>query len=552
MPPKSLVTVREEEGQQQVGDVMHERGPRLEADVVGDEGSAGSTSNRRIQARPSGIPTGREAIIDSRCAAGIVMLITGAISSLMPAGTVTLAQTSSREARMVVVAVKVCSATDRRYRRRKSLLRHEDRGASVTHMPADIQVARIDPDDTEAIGAVLAMDQLVWSDDLRTPRESALRDTPSRAAWIATVDGEDAGIAGSWDIELSIPAKGGASLRPTEGLTWVGVHPDHRRKGVLRALMREHLRWTRDEQHRTLAALKASEAAIYGRYGYGIATRELMSTFAQGTTFAAPSAVEALAGATTTRMSTVDPEHAERLHALAQRCGTVAAGQIVRSVEDFARILTDIPETRGEREPARLLWATRDGEDVGCAWFHRTPKWSNGAPDGKAGVFFVMNTDMGARLALARRLTTLDLMASTEYWTTLDDPLVLWQSGQRPHGAGVSDDLWLRIVDLPGAVAERGHAADLDVTVDVTDATLPENAGTWRWTAQDGVGVATRHDGPADLTLDIADLGALWLGDQTVGARALAGYVTEHRPGTVVELDAALRTSTLPIASLNF
>lgn len=419
-------------------------------------------------------------------------------------------------------------------------------------MPADIQVTKIDPDDTAAVAAVLEMDQLVWSDDLRTPRERALRDTPARAAWIATLDGETAGIAGSWDIELSVPAKGGASLRPAEGLTWVGVHPDHRRRGVLGALMREHLRWTRDEAGRTLAALKASEASIYGRYGYGVATRELMTTFAQGTTFAAPSAIESLAEATTTRMTTIAPEHAERLHALAQRCGAVAAGQIVRSVEDFARILTDIPESRGEREPARLLWATRDGEDVGCAWFHRSPKWSDGAPAGTAGVFFVMNTDMGARLALARRLTTLDLMTSTEYWTTLDDPLVLWRAGERPHGAGVCDDLWLRVVDLPAAVAERGHAADLDLTVEVTDGILPDNAGTWRWTARDGEGHLTRDSGPADLTLDIADLGSLWLGDQTGGARVRAGYVIEHRAGAAAELDAALRTPTLPIASLNF
>ena len=419
-------------------------------------------------------------------------------------------------------------------------------------MPADIQVTKIDPDDTAAVATVLEMDQLVWSDDLRTPREKALRDTPARAAWIATIDGETVGIAGSWDIELSVPTKGGASLRPTEGLTWVGVHPDHRRRGVLTALMRAHLRWTRDESGRSLAALKASEASIYGRYGYGVATRELMTTFAQGTTFAAPAAIEALAEATTTRMTTISPDQAERLHSLAQRCGTVAAGQIVRSVEDFARILTDIPESRGEREPSRLLWATRDGEDVGCTWFHRSPKWSDGGPAGKAGVFFVMNTDMGARLALARRLTTLDLMTTTEYWTTLDDPLVLWRAGERPHGSGVSDDLWLRVVDLPAAVAERGHAADLDITIEVTDATLPDNAGTWRWTARDGVGRLDRADGPGDLALDVADLGALWLGDQTVGARSLAGYVTERRPGAVAELDAALRTPTLPIASLNF
>lgn len=420
-------------------------------------------------------------------------------------------------------------------------------------MTTPVTVHRIDPQDPAEVGAVLDMDQLVWADDLRTPREVALTDTPTRAAWIARINGEDAGVAASWDIELSLPAPGGgASLRPVEGLTWVGVHPDHRRRGVLTALIREHLRWTRDEQRRSLVALKASEAAIYGRFGYGVATREVMMVFDQGTTFAAPPAVQEMADATTTRMTTVAPEHADRLHALAQRCGATAAGHIVRSVEDFARLLTDTPESRGEREPDRLLWATRDGEDVGCAWFHRTPKWSNGAPAGEVGVFFVMDTDAAARLALAQRLTTFDLMATTECWTAPDDVLLLWRAAQRPHGKGVSDDLWLRVVDLPTAVAERGHATELDLTVAVTDAMLPENAGTWRWTAHGGAGHLVRHEGPADLSLDIADLGALWLGDQTVGARARAGYVTEHRTSAAAELDAALRTPTQPVASLNF
>lgn len=420
-------------------------------------------------------------------------------------------------------------------------------------MTTDIRVTRIDPSDPAGAEAVLALDQLVWSDDLRTPHDVALANTPTRAAWIARVDGEDAGIAASWDIGVSVPATGGGgSLRPVEGLTWVGVHPDHRRRGVLSALVREHLRWTRDEQHRTLSALKATEASIYGRFGYGVASRELMMTFAHGTTFAAPPAVQEAAAATTTRMTTVTPADAQRLHALARRCARSAAGHVVRGVEDFGRLLCDIPQTRGEREPARLLWATRGGEDVGCAWFHRTPRWTHGAPDGQVGVSFFMDTDVAARLALAQRLTTLDLMAATECWTAPDDPLVLWLAGKRPHGAGVSDDLWLRIVDLPTAVAERGHAADLELVVEVGDAILPENAGTWRWTARDGVGRLVRQDGPADLTLDVADLAALWLGDQSVGARTMAGYVTEHRAGAVAQLDAALRTATLPVASLNF
>src|SRR5699024_8808462 len=127
-----------------------------------------------------------------------------------------------------------------------------------------------------------------------------------------------------------------------------------------------------------------------------------------------------------------------------------------------------------------------------------------------------------------------------------------WQSTQRPHGSGICDDLWLRVTDLSRAVADRGHAADLDLNLRVSDEHLPENAGTWHWSATEGSGSLRPAEGPAELTLDIADLGALWLGDQSVGARVRAGHVLEHRPGAAAELDAALRTPTRPVASVDF
>ncbi|NYF97049.1 GNAT family N-acetyltransferase [Janibacter cremeus] len=421
-------------------------------------------------------------------------------------------------------------------------------------MTTRVTVHRIDPDDPAQVDAVLDMDQLVWADDLRTPREVALADTPTRAAWIARVNGEAAGIAASWDVELSVPAAGGgASLRPVEGLTWVGVHPDHRRRGVLTALIREHLRWTRDEQGRSISVLKASEPGIYGRFGYGVTSSTVMSSFGRGTTFAAPSAVREVADATTLRTTTASPDQGRRWHALARECARTGAGHIVRSPQDSERLLADNPESRGTREPARLLWATRERRDVGAAYFHRTPKWTHGKPDGTVGVFFLVSTDAGARLALAERLVDIDLMGTTEYWVAPDDVLALWLPSPRSlGGSGVSDNMWLRIVDLPAAVAERGHAADVDLVVEVRDEILQDNAGAWRWTSTGADAAVTRTDATADLTLDIGDLGAAWLGGQTLGARAAAGFVTEHRPGAVAELDAALRTAVGPVGTIDF
>jgi predicted N-acetyltransferase YhbS len=79
-------------------------------------------------------------------------------------------------------------------------------------------------------------------------------------------DGSPVGLAGAYDFELTIP--GGALAAP--GVTWVGVLPTHRRRGILRELMRRQLNDVH-ERGEALAILWASEAAIYGRFGYGLA-----------------------------------------------------------------------------------------------------------------------------------------------------------------------------------------------------------------------------------------------------------------------------------------
>ena len=56
----------------------------------------------------------------------------------------------------------------------------------------------------------------------------------------------------------------------TGGLTVVGVLPTHRRNGILTKMMRKHLENVCADGQ-AISALWASEAPIYGRYGYGLA-----------------------------------------------------------------------------------------------------------------------------------------------------------------------------------------------------------------------------------------------------------------------------------------
>src|SRR5947199_5622919 len=86
----------------------------------------------------------------------------------------------------------------------------------------------------------------------------------------ALSDGAIVGGAAAFTFNMTVP---GGDL-PTAGISVVGVYPTHRRRGILRSLMRAQL----DDVHERgepMAALWASEETIYGRYGYGFASLTL-------------------------------------------------------------------------------------------------------------------------------------------------------------------------------------------------------------------------------------------------------------------------------------
>jgi predicted acetyltransferase len=77
---------------------------------------------------------------------------------------------------------------------------------------------------------------------------------------------------------MSVP---GAVL-PVAGVSAVSVLPSHRRRGVLRSLMRRQLADIAARGEEPIAALWASETPIYGRYGYGRATANAYFQFERG------------------------------------------------------------------------------------------------------------------------------------------------------------------------------------------------------------------------------------------------------------------------------
>ncbi len=404
----------------------------------------------------------------------------------------------------------------------------------------------------------LETEHTVWFDEVpAAPAEEQLLGLPEDQRFAAEVDGSDpgtyAGIYAVFPLTLAIPGPGTDARKvPCAGLTWVGVHPDQRRKGVLTAMLRHHLEQVRDEDGTHVSALHASEPAIYGRHGYGLASLELEVSLGRGTELTAPELDEAAAQVSTQLTTVSDPDVAKRMREC--HLGSAGLGAVVGGAGYYARICHQLPEELRDKEPWRVLFARRDGVDTGFAMFRRTHKWERARPAGELSVWAVVG-DRPSQLALLRRLVDFDLMGSVKVSNVgVEDPLLLWTGGPRSTSdVATYDSLWVRLVDLPEALQARAWSAPCDVVVEVVDTAAPWNDGTWRIRA-DHAGEATveRTSAEADVRLPVEALGAAYLGGGNLVARQSAGLVVERRRGAVAELWRAMRTEVAPTSAVGF
>ena len=324
--------------------------------------------------------------------------------------------------------------------------------------------------------------------------------------------------------------------------------PTHRRRGILRALMTRQIADIAARGEEPIAALWASETPLYGRYGYGRASSHAFFRFGRGE--GALSALAPVSPELTLRLASPSDVAAD----LAKVYDTVLSGQpgfFTRDDDWWERVLDDPAEERAGASPLRCLLAA-DGDGVrGYALYRSTPRWEEGTvlPDGVIGVWELIAADPAAGAALWRDLLSRDLVGSvTADLRPVDDPLLYQLYDSRRARVRVVDNLWVRIIDLPGALARRSYAAPVEVVLEVSDGLLPGNAGRWLLRAARAGRRAdcARTDRPADIALDVRELGAAYLGGTRLAALAAAGLVRELRPGAVGALSTAMSWDPAP------
>ena len=367
-------------------------------------------------------------------------------------------------------------------------------------------------------------------------RADRIRAIPELEVRLGAYDGDAiVGSAGSYTFDLTVP--GGVAVE-TAGLTMVAVLPTHRRRGILRELMRSHLDQAR-QRGQAVAALFASEGPIYGRFGYGMASLggaievpRHRATFARPADPGGPVRLVSEAEAVATFPSIWERVRLER------------PGMLSRS-EGWWRVRrTSDPEwLRAGRPPLQRALLEIDGRPAAYALYRFSEPFGQIDKDLALDVVEAIGDTPAATRGIWRYLLDVDLIACVRArQLPLDHPLLFLLAEPRALQMHVDHGLWVRLVDVEAALSRRGYTEGEPVVIEVGDAFCPWNAGRYRLAG----GAAERTAADPDLALDVDALGAVYLGGFGFTALSQAGRVVELRPGALRRADALFRGDRAP------
>ncbi len=350
----------------------------------------------------------------------------------------------------------------------------------------------------------------------------------------------------SFPQELSV---GGGATVPADAISNVTVSPTHRRRGILTRMMGQDLAAAKDRGD-VVATLIAAEYPIYGRYGFGPATWTSEWTIDVPRTGLDPRWAGPTDGG---RIDLVDAEDVRKLGPeLHARLVRQQPGAVSRD-ERWWQVNTGVVRFGGSwDEPFYAVYRSADGEVDGLVSYEADDKWEAKQPQDTAEVNWLIAATPAAERALWQYLCSIDWITKVKTgWRAPDDLLPFFLPDPRAARLTAHADwLWVRILDVVRALEARPYDSSTSgrgLVLDVVDAD-GFAGGRYRLdVSAEGVGScapATRD--AAELTLDVRELAALWLGDESAVRLAALGRVREERAGAARVADALLRTSRRP------
>ncbi|MFE1953410.1 MULTISPECIES: GNAT family N-acetyltransferase [Streptomyces] len=342
---------------------------------------------------------------------------------------------------------------------------------------------------------------------------------------------------------LTVP--GGATV-PTDAITNVTVTPTHRRRGLLTRMMADDLAEAK-ERGDVAATLIAAEYPIYGRYGFGPATTATTWEIDVPRTGLGPRWSAPEDGAT---IELVDAaEYRKEGPGLHDRLRTRVAGMVSREPSWWDRDtgLAAAPEEPWT-EPFFALYRSARGEVEGLLRYRIEGKFSDAVqPVCTATVLDLFGETPAAERALWHYVCAIDWVTVVRSGLRAPDDLLpdLLPDPRAARIVRQSDAMWVRLLDVAAALEARSYGTSGALVIEVRDeAGLA--GGRFAWDAAPDGATCVPSAAAPQLTLGVAELGALWLGEVSAVRLAALGRVVEEEAGAAAVADALLRTSRRP------
>ncbi|MET7955815.1 MULTISPECIES: GNAT family N-acetyltransferase [Streptomyces] len=335
---------------------------------------------------------------------------------------------------------------------------------------------------------------------------------------------------------------GGAKVR-ADAVTAVTVTPTHRRRGLLSRMMATDLAAAK-ERGDVVASLIAAEYPIYGRYGFGPAawaTEWEIDVPRAGLDPRARIPSEADGG----RIELVDGADVRKLGPeLHTRLAARQHGVVSRDERWWQRSTgVDLPAYETWTEPFYAVYRSADGETDGLIAYRADDRWGDGKqPLNKATVVGMTAVTPAAERALWQFVCSIDWITTVRTGYRAPDDLVplLLPDPRAARVVTYADWLWLRVLDVPRALEARTYATGAALVLDVRDpAGLAGGRFLLEVSPSGASCVPTTRD--ADLSLDVGELGTLYLGDESALRLAALGRIEEHRAGAAAKADTVFR-----------
>jgi predicted acetyltransferase len=354
---------------------------------------------------------------------------------------------------------------------------------------------------------------------------------------VAGFDGDQiVSTSGIYSRKVTVP---GGEL-PFAAVTMVTVAPTHRRRGVLTEMMRKMLDDARERQE-PLAGLWASETTIYGRFGYGLASRNASVSAAKKPLVVRPGIGEP------GRMRRVAPDEARADMARIYEAAKVDQVGWLDRQERWWEVMFDDPEDARDGATA-MRYAVHTGDDGPDGYVsYKINNPNDDDHERKVRIRDLFAANVEAYAAVWRFVLDIDLVGRVGKWhMPADDAIQQLVTDPRALGLTVGDGLWVRLVDVAAALAGRCYATDIDVVLDVTDAFCPWNSGRYRLSGGPKGADCSRTPDAADLAISATDLAAAFLGGIRLTEIAAAGRVTESRAGALIAASRAFTADRAP------